>query len=142
MAGSAHAGIWTAIPSGTSDTISAIEYQGDGRLWYATTNGKLAHREPTGEFAFGAGPGAGIVFNDLAFQPDGDVGIAVGNSDNVWRTTDGGDTWSKAALPATKHNDDCSGDPDAGTSSFDNAYSVTFAVEPHGLRHGQPRQRS
>ncbi len=44
LAAPAAAGIWTAIPSGTTDTISAVEYQGAASLWYATTNGKIGYR--------------------------------------------------------------------------------------------------
>ena len=39
------ASIWTPIDSGqTTGAITAIEYQGPDRFWYATSNGKLARR--------------------------------------------------------------------------------------------------
>jgi hypothetical protein len=124
----AMAGIWTQLPSGTTDTINAVEYQGDDRFWYATTNGRLAYRE-AGNFqaGVGAGLGPGIIFNDIAFQPaPGTVGIAVGNSNNVWRTTDGGRTWTKLVMPPTILNDDCLGDAEPGASTWDNGHSVTW----------------
>jgi photosystem II stability/assembly factor-like uncharacterized protein len=127
MAGPASAGIWTSIPSGTTDTISAIEYQGPTRFWYATTNGKIGYRQPDGTFAQGAGITPGVIFNDIAFQASGSVGIAVGNGNNVWRSDNGGAGWSKVILPPTTNNDDCSGDPAGGTSSFDIGYAASFA---------------
>lgn len=36
------ASIWTPVSSGTSDTISAIDYQSAARFRYATTNGHIA----------------------------------------------------------------------------------------------------
>jgi photosystem II stability/assembly factor-like uncharacterized protein len=123
----AMAGIWTPLSSGTNDIISAIDYQADDRFWYATTNGRLAYRQG-GAFLPGTGPGPGVLFNDIAFQPaPGTVGIAVGNSDNVWRSADGGATWTKLVMPPTINNDDCFGEPDAGTSTWDVGYSVAWA---------------
>jgi hypothetical protein len=107
---------------------AAIEYQLDSRFWYATTNGKLAYRQPDGTFAFGTGPGA-VAFNDIAFQAAGQEGVAVGNGNNVWHTGDGGHSWSKVTLPATIDNDDCWGAPGAGTSTFDIGPSVTYASD-------------
>ena len=120
-------GIWAPIASGTAEEISAVEYQGADRFWYATTNGRLAYRAG-GAFNAGAGPGPGIVFTDIAFQPaPGLVGVAVGNSNNVWRSVDGGLTWTKLVMPPTINNDDCFGDAEVGASAWDNGFSVTWA---------------
>lgn len=119
--------IWAAQNSGTTDTISAIEYQSADRFWYATTNGRLAYRQG-GTFSAGAGPPAGVIFNDIAFQSaQGNVGIAVGNSNQVWRSTDGGRNWSPLVLPATINNDDCFGMPGVGMSAWDIGYGVIWA---------------
>jgi hypothetical protein len=99
MAGPASAGIWTAIPSGTPENITAIDYQGGDRFWLATANGQIRYREG-GVFkpATGVGLPTSITFNDIAFQPGTNVGLAVGNTNNVWRTVDGGRTWTKLSV--------------------------------------------
>jgi hypothetical protein len=106
LAQTASAGIWTPIASGTSATIQAIDYQAADRFWFATSAGQLAYRKPDGSFGFGTGPGPGVVFNAIAFQPGTAVGIAVGDLDNVWRTTNGGVSWTKLAV-TTNSNDEC-----------------------------------
>jgi hypothetical protein len=91
------ASIWTPVSSGTSDTISAIDYQSATRFWYATTNGKIAFWNGS-SFTQGTGITPGENFNDLAFQPGaGSVGYAVTNLGHVWRTTDAGVSWSQLA---------------------------------------------
>jgi hypothetical protein len=41
MAGPASAGIWSEIPTGTTEEISAIEYQSDTRFWFTTKSGSI-----------------------------------------------------------------------------------------------------
>jgi hypothetical protein len=98
------ASIWTPVTSGTTDTISAIVYQSPTRFWYATTNG---HIEWWNGSAFVAGTGgipAGEQFTDLAFQPTSVPGgpgtanlwgYAVASNGDVWRSPDGGVSWSQ-----------------------------------------------
>ena len=63
-----------------------------------------------------------------------------GNNGNVWRTTDGGDTWSKAALPATNEQRRLLGRPRGRARR--RSTTPTASRSPRGprLRHGQPRQ--
>lgn len=89
--GAASAGIWSPIASGTSEDILAIEYQGDDRFWFTTANGKVFKRAGGG---FKQVADAGITLNDIAFQPGGAVGLAVGQGGKVLRSTDGGERWS------------------------------------------------
>src|SRR5688500_7951155 len=93
----AQAGVWSEANSGTTETITAIEYQSDSRMWFTTGSGRIFRRNPDGSFAQNStGPGfASTVLNDIAFQPGGNVGYAVGTGDNLWRSTDGGVNWSK-----------------------------------------------
>jgi hypothetical protein len=92
--GVAHgASIWTPVASGTTDDITAIEYQADDRFWLATGNGKILKLVGgTFQTKFSS---PGVVFNDIEFQPaPGLVGLAVGNSGAVYRSANGGDTWT------------------------------------------------
>ena len=112
LAAPASAGIWTPLASGTSEDITAIDYQGGDRLWIATAGGSLLFREGgVLKPAAGAGLPTSIIFNDVAFQPGTNVGLAVGNGDNVWRSVDGGRNWAKLD-PKTITNNNCVAVPD------------------------------
>jgi hypothetical protein len=90
--GSARAATWTALPSGTTETINAIDYRGPGAYWYGTSTGKLFKNgvQATGTTGTGA-------VNDIAMSPDGTVGLAAANGGRIMRSTDGGATWSQVA---------------------------------------------
>ena len=101
-AAQAHASsIWTPLSSGTTDTISAIDYQSPTRLWYATTNGRLAYFDGSA-FTAGTGPSAGTQFDDIAFGPGTSTyGYAVSSDGQVWRSSDSGQSWTKLASLST-----------------------------------------
>jgi len=95
LAPSAQAATWTEIPSNTAEDITAIEYQGPERFWFATGAGKIFRRVGGGFAQKASFPGA--VFKDIEFQDGGQVGFAVGTNGTVARSPDGGDSW--AAVP-------------------------------------------
>jgi hypothetical protein len=115
FAGAAQAAtIWTPINSGTSDTISAIDYQSPTRFWYATTNGRIAYFNGSA-FVAGSGVTPGENITDLAFQPTsvagnpgsaGLYGYAVTSNGHVWQSANGGVSWTMLAAPLTRS--DCS----------------------------------
>jgi Photosynthesis system II assembly factor YCF48/PKD domain len=109
LAAPASAGIWTPVDSSTTQNITAIDYQSDERFWIATAGGQIRYREG-GVFKPAAGLTGSITFNDIAFQPGTNVGLAVGNGDNVWRSTDGGRNWTKLD-PKTINNASCGSVP-------------------------------
>lgn len=86
------ASIWTEVPSGTTQNITAIEYQSATRFWFTTAAGAIYKRQGDGSFKEVRAPGA-IPLNDIEFN-SGQVGFAVGNNGLVLRSGDGGDTWS------------------------------------------------
>ena len=90
----ASASIWTEIPSGTTQNITAIEYQSASRFWFTTVAGAIFKRQPNGTFAQVARPAGGVPLNDIEFQAGGQIGLAVGNGGLVLRSTNGGDTWT------------------------------------------------
>ena len=127
----ASAGIWTPISSGTTNTITAVDYQGAGKLWYTTTNGEI--------FKNGVRVGnvPGVVLNDIEMSPDGTKGIAVGDSNKAYFSTNSGDTWAAtAAALQTRANASCSGasglvtltDPLVAVSWVDNATAYAVAT--------------
>jgi hypothetical protein len=93
MAGPASAGIWSEIPSGTTEDITAIEYQGADRFWF-TTGGKI-YRRVSGTFQnVKIDPTAS--FRDIEFLPaPSPIGLAVGANGKIYRSNDAGATWDE-----------------------------------------------
>lgn len=101
----ASATTWTEVPSGTTAEITAIDYQSDSRAWFATSDGRL-FRAAGGRFEqTGTVPGA--VFADVAFQPGGNVGVAVTTDGDAYRSVNAGATWS-GPMPLTLARRSCS----------------------------------
>jgi hypothetical protein len=100
IAGPASAGIWTEIPSGTTEEITAIEYRGGDQFWFATGSGKIFKRVG-GTFQLKY-PGAGTVFRDIEFNADGTIGLAVGTNGRLVRSINGGDNWAAVGLPVSR----------------------------------------
>src|SRR6185312_13422868 len=89
--------IWTQVTSGTTQDITAIDYQSDAAAWFATSNGQLFYANGGGFTLGGSFPGNS--FDDVAFQPGGSVGYAVTVGGHAYRSTDGGHSWSSVSLP-------------------------------------------
>ncbi len=111
------ASIWTPIASGTNGTISSIVYQAPSRFWYATSGGRIAYWNGSG-FTAATGVTPGENFVDLAFQPtsvpggpgtSGLVGYGVTGNGHIWRSTNGGVSWTQLTAPSTRA--DCSSSP-------------------------------
>jgi hypothetical protein len=92
----AHAGIWTSVTTPTSQTITAIDYQGGDRLWF-TTSSSIYKRNGAGWTEQRNAPGSN--FNAIEFNPSGTRGLAVGDAGVIWRYD--GSTWTKLAAPQT-----------------------------------------
>lgn len=89
--------IWTPVASGTTQDITAIDYQSDSAAWFATSNGQIFYADGGGFTLGGNFPGNS--FDDVAFQPGGRVGYAVTVGGHAYRSIDGGHSWSLQALP-------------------------------------------
>ncbi len=89
--------VWTQVPSGTTDDISAVEYQADDRLWFTTTNGKVFRKEGAGFVQRLNAPG--VVLNDIELR--GSNGVAVGNGGALFRSGDAGANWTQVTLPVS-----------------------------------------
>jgi photosystem II stability/assembly factor-like uncharacterized protein len=120
----AAAGIWTRIPSNTTSTIDAVEYQSASRFWFATDDGHIYRRSGA---SFVAEFGGLYNFNDIAFQPaPGTVGLAVTQTGQVFRTTGGG-TWSPVSMAGATLNQHCSG-PGGPATPAGPFYDVEWAT--------------
>ena len=109
---------WTQVTSGTTDDISAIEYQADDRLFFTTKNGKIFRREGSTFVQRLNAPG--VVFNDIELR--GQIGIAVGNAGVVYRSTDGGAQWAPITMPVSNYAPFCD-----SPLPFGDAHKVAFA---------------
>ena len=88
----AHAAVWTPIQSGTTDDITAIEFQSPKRAWFTTATGAIYTRRADGSFLATRTP-SGIPLRDIEFQPGGLVGLAGGDQGQLLRSDDGGLSW-------------------------------------------------
>lgn len=115
---SAQAITWTGLDTTTAEEISAVEYSPTGKIWFATTAGKIFSRPAGGTFAQNASfPGR--QFTDIAFRPAGDIGLATADSGVLYRTVNGGNTWTGVNLAASSFNHTCpfSPSPPYGTAA-------------------------
>ena len=86
------ASIWTEVPSGTDQNITAIEYQSASRFWFTTAAGAIFKRQANGSFAQVRAAG-GVPLNDIEFNSGG-LGFAVGKGGLVLRSSNNGDSWT------------------------------------------------
>lgn len=123
LAPSAQAATWTEVPSNTTEDITAIEYQGADRFWFATGAGKIFRRVGGVFQQESSVPGA--VFKDIEFQEGGNIGLAVGTNGAVIRSNDGGNNWSPIPILGGRQLDEnnCTG----ADQPIGDADSVHFA---------------
>lgn len=121
---SAQAATWTALSSGTTDTINALDYRGPGSYFYGTSTGKLFKNG-----AQATGTTGGVPINDLAMSPDSSIGIAVANGGKIMRSADGGATWTAVASGSITSypNTNCSGANGGLSAITDDLTAVTWA---------------
>ncbi len=119
---------WTGLDTTTAEEISAVEYHPDGRIWFATAAGKIFSRPAGGAFAQNASfPGR--QFTDIAFRAAGDIGLATADSGHLYRSIDGGATWSPIDLTNDSYSQACTGSPAAVSTPSDNLLAVEWASD-------------
>jgi photosystem II stability/assembly factor-like uncharacterized protein len=106
---SAHAGIWTQVATPTTQTITAIDYQGGDRFWF-TTSSSIYKR--TGSSWTKQLDAPGTNFTGIEFNASGTKGLAVGQAGAVWRFN--GTSWAKVS-PLLTYNHPDTGCPGSGT---------------------------
>jgi hypothetical protein len=127
-AGPAQAMNWTQLDSTTADEISAVEYHPDGRIWFATTSGKL-YKRPAGGGSFTLEGSFPATFSDIAFNPSGSVGLATADTGKLYRSPDGGDTWALTSLTNTSFNQPCNGNPAVASTPTDNLLAIEWGSD-------------
>lgn len=94
------ASIWAPVASGTTNTITALDYHSDTKAWFGDSTGKMFLANGAGTFvAATTSPGPGVgAFTDLKFNPAGTIGFATTSLGKLFRSVDGGVNWSAVAL--------------------------------------------
>jgi hypothetical protein len=125
------ASVWTPVASGTTQTISAIAARSTGEVVFATTGGSMGRLVGGGFVAAMVAPANPSGFTDIALSPDGNVGVAVGPQGMIYRSTDGGGTWSQVSgtqtLPSGCNNLPSGGRTGSPVALTDSLFSVKFA---------------
>jgi hypothetical protein len=69
-----------------------------------------------------------VTFNSIAFNPANNTGLAVGNSDQIWRSTDGGRNWTRLNPKTfTRPFDECASNaPDNPSADPGDVYDVAW----------------
>ncbi len=102
-AATASAGIWTAVNSGTTETITALDHRADKTV-FGTANGKIFTLAGGQRASF---PGLAVI--DLKLNPSGTTAVAVLTGGKVTRSADGGTTWGPTVQLQTYNSTlDCS----------------------------------
>jgi hypothetical protein len=104
LAGPASAGIWTPIASGTTASITAIDYAGTTPV-YGTASGQILK----GGGVVSTNPGFSV--RDIAFNPSGTIGIAALSNARLLVSTNGGGTWTTRALTTFNQSPVCASTP-------------------------------
>lgn len=88
---------WTPVTSGTTQDITAVEYRSDAQAWFGTGGGQLWTADAAGTFQLRRSIGAQSV-TDIAFGPDGTIGLATTATGGLYRSIDGGQNWDAIVL--------------------------------------------
>jgi hypothetical protein len=112
----AGAATWTQLSTGTSATITSIDYS-TGAIIFTTSNGGIFKQ--SGETFVQVESKPGVVFNQV--RMNGLLGLAVGNAGKVFRTEDGGSTWTEDG-PIMADNSAC----DGGEVALGSVYTIAW----------------
>jgi hypothetical protein len=104
----AAASIWTPVPSGTTQDITALTYVNETHIWYGTSGGQIFDADgSTAIHNVATFPGA--VIEKIAFDPSNTIGYAVALNGTAYRSVNGGVDWTAVTLPTI--HDGCGSSP-------------------------------
>src|SRR3984957_1219153 len=98
----AGAATWTQLSTGTTATITSIDYS-TGTVIFTTSNGGIFKQSGSAFAQVENDPG--VVFNQV--RMNGSLGLAVGNGGAVFRTTDSGEKWAQESSIMADESDGC-----------------------------------
>jgi hypothetical protein len=136
----ASAGIWTEVSSGTTSTITAIEYQSDTRFWFTNASGEIWKRNADLSGFHLVRPASSIPLNDIEFQAGGQIGLAVGDGGQVLRSTTGGESWTPVTGILVSNTGDGSGNQCTAAVPLGDVHFVRFAGNGRVWIGGDERQ--
>lgn len=119
------ASVWAPVASPTTDTITGLARVSATRMWIVTAGGAAFVRGDDLQWRAGTGL-ANAAFTDLAVSPDGATGVAVGPAGQIWRSANGGASWTRIAAPQTRTSSCGTSTPTSGPLATDLS-SVSFA---------------
>jgi hypothetical protein len=114
----AGAATWTQLSTGTTATITSIDYS-TGTIIFTTSNGGIFKQSGSTFAQVENDPG--VVFNQV--RMNGLLGLAVGTGGVVFRTVNSGDTWTQDA-PIMADDSSCSSEVALGS-----VYSIGWASQ-------------
>jgi photosystem II stability/assembly factor-like uncharacterized protein len=113
----ANASTWTQMSTGTTATITSIDYS-TGAIIFTTSNGAIFKQSGSTFTQVANKPG--VVFNQV--RMNGLLGLAVGNGGAVFRTENGGGTWAQES-GIMADNSLC----DGGQVALGSVYTIAWA---------------
>jgi hypothetical protein len=113
----ASAATWTQLSTGTTATITSIDYS-TGTIIFTTSNGGIFKQ--SGETFVQVENKPGVVFSQV--RMNGLLGLAVGNAGAVFRTINGGGTWTQES-GIMADNSAC----DGGEVALGSVYAIGWA---------------
>jgi photosystem II stability/assembly factor-like uncharacterized protein len=119
---------WSSVPTGTTSTITAVEYQSPTRFWFTTANGEIFGKGAGGNFVKQRAASS-IPLNDIEFLPaPSEVGLAVGDGGQVLRTINGGASWAAvSSIPVSKKASESAFPNCTASAPLGDVNSVRFA---------------
>ena len=133
---------WTAVATGTTSDLVAVEYRED-KIWFATNTGQIYTGAPTGPFSLSLNA-PGVVFSDLSVNPAGTTALAVGDSATLYRYSGG--AWTQVvglqtySVAGTTSDNSCDNQPKVLEPITENLLAVEWITDTEAYvavkRHG------
>jgi hypothetical protein len=126
VAASRAASLWTPVPTGTTDDITAVATPKAGEVVFTTGNGHIYYLNGTTFVQATLTPPTVLGFAALGMSTDGLDGVAVGNNGQMYYSTDSGHTWNASTAPTELTSGSCGSGWTTPQPIADQLYSAHF----------------